>query len=51
MSDLDSANELDKELAIEIGMGATSATGGPLPVPVNKPKRRYKGFRLGFWIR
>ncbi len=50
MSDVDSASELDKELAIEIGMGATSATGGPKPERIAKTTRRYKGFRLGFWL-
>jgi len=31
-------------------MGATSATGGPRPERVGKPKRRLKGFRMGFWL-
>src|SRR3954451_10623216 len=31
-------------------MGATSATGGPRPERVGKPKRRFKGFRTGFWL-
>jgi ABC-type dipeptide/oligopeptide/nickel transport system permease subunit len=50
VSDVDSTRELDKELGIEVAMGATSATGGPRPERVGKPKRRLKGFRMGFWL-
>jgi peptide/nickel transport system permease protein len=50
VSDVDSTQELDKELGIEVAMGATSATGGPRPARVGRRKRRWKGFRLGFWL-
>ena len=48
MSDLDSAREAHRELGAELSMGA--AVDVPSSTPRVKATRRYKGFRLGFWI-
>jgi peptide/nickel transport system permease protein len=48
VSDLDSAREITTEVGVEFSLGV--ATDVPEVARPVKFKRRYKGFRMGFWI-